>query len=116
MVFRFFRRKETPKQLPPPDLEECVLLLGSEEQLPSTQLSPKFSHVYEEGKSSQTQENRSFFNVLTSPSAKEIIFEGRTFHLENIALGGKPTRNFVLGHPLKPISFYSKWSNLGDMD
>lgn len=40
MVFRFFKRKESSKQLPPPNLEQSVdLTLSTEQQLPTT-LSP----------------------------------------------------------------------------
>lgn len=106
MVFGFFKRKDAPKQLPPPDLEEAIKLLSSgEQQVPSTQ-PPSCSHAYEEEMRSQTQQTqggKSLFNVLTSPSAKEFTFEGRTFHLEDITLAGQPTRNFVIGHPLKPF-------------
>ena len=104
MVFGF-RRKETPKQLPPPLETSVKLISGSEQQqLPSTQLSPKVSHVYEEEQNSQTQKGRSLFNVLTSPSAKEFTLDGCIFHLENISLTGEPTQNFVIGHPLKPLT------------
>ena len=103
MVFGF-RRKETPKQLPPPLETSVKLISGSEQQqLPSTQ-SSTFAHTYAEEQNSQTQKGRSLFNVLTSPSAKEFTLDGCIFHLENISLTGEPTQNFVIGHPLKPLT------------